>query len=495
MSELDKDRKFVLKGSLINFLGTGLKIICPILAFLVARFFGAEAFGIYISTQFWVSMVSRVAVFGLDRGLIWYIPQNQVHGRHIYEGIQESLWCSAMFAFVITLVFAIGSHFNLHKLFSGLVSLSSTEITLYILSLIPWVFLHIFAGASEGNRKPQFRVFINDFAVYTMAPVIALSFLWIGYSRYALPLGLFIANTLAAIIYIFFIRKQFPGLSWVPKFKVPRELFIYSIPIGFSEFVVSFLLRVDLWAVLITLGPKSAGVYAIMITISNGLRTISMSFNSILLPIVAKMDSIRLKTDLPNVYSYCVSMTTLIQLGIGFFIVIFPKETLMVAGKSFVSEPEVLGLLLFANLYAGFFGLSGTVLNGIGKSKFLLNINIVSLGLALLMNLLLVPRFGLVGAALSTCGVRFLQGTWMAISLRYQGLWPYKRYLWVQAGWIVVIVGTYILMNSHIEFSYFIKIPAFSIFVIGLLITLIKQGLLDSKYNRSKKEKIGNCEN
>ncbi len=484
MSELDKDRKFVLKGSIINFLGTGLKIICPVLSLLVARFFGAEAFGVYISTQFWVSMVSRVAVLGLDRGLIWYIPQNQVHGRKIHEGIQEALWSSAMFALFITVVIASGSYFNLHKYFSGLVSLSSTEITLYILSLVPWVFLHIFAGASEGNRKPFFRVFINDFAVYTIAPVFALGFLWIGYPRYALPVGLFIANASAAIIYVLFIRQQFPGLSWAPKFRVPRKLFAYSIPLGFSEFVVSFLLRVDLWVVLITLGPKPAGVYAIMITISNGLRTISMSFNSILLPIVAKMDTERLKTDLPNVYSYCVSMTTIIQLGIGLFIVLFPKETLMIAGKSFVSEPQVLGLLLFANLYAGFFGLSGTVLNGIGKSKFLLNINIVSLGLALAMNLFLVPRLGLVGAALSTCGVRFLQGTWMAISLKREGLWPYKKYLWVQIGWIAAIVAIYILMNSDIVMLNTTKILVFIAFVIGLLITLIKQGLLGSQYAR-----------
>lgn len=46
-------------------------------------------------------------------------------------------------------------------------------------------------------------------------------------------------------------------------------------------------------------------------------------------------------------------MVTLMQLAIGFFIVLFPEQTMMIAGKSFITEDNpvaVLGILIIGNL-------------------------------------------------------------------------------------------------------------------------------------------------
>ena len=45
---------------------------------------------------------------------------------------------------------------------------------LFFSSLLPWVVIHVLSGASEGNRKPQYKIFVNDIAVATLAPLIAL---------------------------------------------------------------------------------------------------------------------------------------------------------------------------------------------------------------------------------------------------------------------------------------------------------------------------------
>lgn len=475
MPTIEADQKFLLKSSLLNFLGTALKVLGPALSIVVARFFGKEAFGIYISTQLWVSMMSRVAVLGLDRGLAWYIPQNKVHGRFTHEGIAESLKVGIFFALIIFSVISLMAFFGLQTIFSGLEGLSSTEIILYIASIVPWVIILIFAGASEGNRKPQYRIFINDFAVYTFAPLIALGLFFAGHKEHALPIGLFLANALAVCLYIGFIRKQFPKMTWKSKEKVPKRLLNYSLPLGFSEFITAFLLRADIWMVLILLGPKYAGVYAIMLTISNGLRTVKQGFNSVLLPVVAGMEPEKMKRNLPHVYSYCVSMVATIQLGVGFFIVLFPEETLMLAGKSFVQNPEVLGVLLFGNLFNGVFGLSGMVLNGMGRSKFLLKLNIYSLIFVFSLNFLLIPKFGLIGAAMSTLLLQIFQGVWMNVELIKSGLWPYKKHLWVQGFWSLGLLLLYILINTVFHPLLWMKIALFAVCLFALLHLLLKR--------------------
>ncbi len=486
VDEFSTDKKYLMQSSLFSVLGTIFKVAGPVLMIVVARVFDKEVFGIYVSVQLLMLMLSRVAVLGLDKGLHWFIPQNRLGGRPAYYGVAESMWRALMLALLIFLIGFLGSLFDLHKYSASLATLSVLDVSLFFGSLLPWVVIHVLSGASEGNRKPQYKIFVNDFAVATLAPLIALGFHFMGMDNHALPLGLLLANSVGALMLAWLVAKQFPNMLWFSRHKVDKSLFLYALPLGFSEVVISLLLRMDLWMVLLFLGPGPAGVYALMVTISNGLRTISLSFAPILLPVVAGMKPERYSKDLKGTYSYCVAMVTLIQLAIGFFIVLFPDEILMIAGKSFVVSPEVLGILLFGNLLNGFFGLSGTVINGMGNSRFMLKLNVVTLVFALLMNALLIPRLGLAGAALATASYQLLQCVWMNVYLKRLGYWPYKASLFVQMFWILLLLVLYIGINTCWKPAFYQDVLMFVVAVVGLFVTLWRQGLMDSLFSKKK---------
>lgn len=492
MDSVQTDQKFLMKSTLFTFLGTALKIVAPLLTIAVARVFGKEIFGVYISTQLFVFTLCRISVLGLDKGLHRYIPQNFVSERPGYEGVAESMWTTIAVAMVISIFFWVGAFFGLQSVSSGLSMLSSTEISLYILSVVPYAMLLIFAGTSEGNRRPQYKIFINDFAVSALAPVIALVLHFTGFEdKHALPVGLFVSTLFGLFVYVIVIRQQFPKMRWLILRKVPSELMQFSLPIGFSEIVGAFLLRVDLWMVLALIGPEAAGIYAVMVTISNGLKTIRQSYQPILTPVVAGMSAERLKTDLKPVFSYCVSMVTLIQLVIGFFIVLFPEQTMMIAGKSFITKENpvaVLGILMIGNLINGLFGLSGSVINGLGKSKFLLFLNVVSLIVAVALNRVLIPIFGIAGAALSSMLYQIMQCVWMNIYLKNMGHWPYNRNLIIQGFWIVLLIALYVVLNTYYSPSLPIKFITYAIVLLLIGLTFWKQGLSGKKY---KKKKVG----
>lgn len=490
MSSVQADQKFLMKSTLLTFCGTALKVIAPVLTIVVARVFGKEIFGVYISTQLFILTLCRVSVLGLDKGLHRYLPQNGVCGRIEHDGVAESLWMTAFVAFIIAALFCIGAFFGLQSISTGLKMLSSMEIYLYMLSLVPYASLLVFAGASEGNRHPQYKIFINDFAVSTLAPMIALVLHYAGFvDKYALPVGLFVSNIFGVIAYVIIINKQFRNIRWFIKRKVPSELMRFSLPIGFSEIVGAFLLRVDLWMVLALIGPEAAGIYAVMVTISNGLKTIRQSYQPILTPVVAGMSEERLKTDLKPVFSYCVSMVTLIQLVIGFFIVLFPEETMMIAGKSFITKENpvaVLGILMIGNLINGLFGLSGSVINGLGHSKFLLFLNVVSLVVAVILNRIFIPIFGIAGAALSSMLYQIMQCVWMNIYLHNMGHWPYNKNLIIQGFWIALLTGVYVVVNTVYAPSMMVKILSYVVVLLLIAATFFKQGLAGQKYSKKK---------
>lgn len=489
---VEKDQKYLVKSAIYNLAGTLLKVLAPVLMIVVARVFDKALFGVFVSTQLWVLTLSRVSVLGLDKGLHRYLPQNLVQGRTRYEGVMESVYRTLLISLGLTVLILLAANLGLHKLSSGLSMLSSTEISLFILSLVPWSLLHVFAGTCEGNRRPQYKIFINDFAVSALAPMLALIFYYAGVSdKFSLPLGLLLANSLGVVIYIFIVKNLFPEMPWFIRKKISRELLHFSLPLGFSEVVTSFLLRVDLWMVLALIGPEAAGIYAVMVTISNGLKTIRQSYNPILLPVVAGMEESRLKTDLKPVFTYCVSMVTLIQLAIGFFIVLFPEQTMMIAGKSFITKENpvaVLGILMIGNLINGMFGLAGPVINGLGHSKFMLKMNIVSLIFAVTMNFLLIPIFGIAGAALSSMSYQILQCLWMNAYLVRLGFWPYKKSLFVQGALILFLAFLYVVLNKGLSVSLLGKAGIYGILVLMILSVFYFQGLFGKKYSRAKKK-------
>jgi len=468
---LETDKKFLLKSTLYNILGTALKVVAPVLTIVLARIFGKEEFGIFVGTQLWIYTLSRVAVFGLDKGLNWFLPQNILNNRPAHLGFNESLSRSIVISFIIFVAIFICAVFGLHKYSESLATLSSIELSIYALSIIPFVALHIFGGTVEGIRKPQYRMFITECAVFAIAPLLSIAFYFTDIP-YALPTGLLIANILGCFIYIPLIKKRFPFSLKFFGNKIPRELLIYSVPRGFSEIVFSVLMRIDIWMILLMLGPGDAGVYAVMTTISNGLRTIRQSYHPIILPVIAGMSKERLATDLKPIFSYCVNMVTLMQLVIGFFIVLFPDKILMIAGKDFIVQPETLGILLFAHLLGGFFLLSGSVLTGIGKSLYALKMDIASLCVAFLANYFLIPIFGLPGAALSTLAFVSLQVIWNNVYIFKLHLKLYSKKTIPYAIWSVFLLAVYIFLPSFSP-SFLQKIIFYVVMLCGLALTQV----------------------
>jgi O-antigen/teichoic acid export membrane protein len=119
---------------------------------------------------------------------------------------------------------------------------------------------------------------------------------------------------------------------------------------------------------------------------------------------------------------------------------------------------------------------------GLGKSKFMLMMNVVSLVFAVTMNSICIPLFGIAGAALSCMSYQILQCTWMNLYLRKMGFWPYRMSLLVQVAWIVAIIVTYIALNTVVSATLFEKGVAYGIVILLLLLTFWKQGLAKKNF-------------
>jgi O-antigen/teichoic acid export membrane protein len=142
-------------------------------------------------------------------------------------------------------------------------------------------------------------------------------------------------------------------------------------------------------------------------------------------------------------------MVSILQFAIAITMVFFPKELLAISGSQYSVDTLPFLILVVCNLCSGLTGLSKQVLLGFGKSGLVLYTNIIVLGVAVFLNSVLIPDYGLTGAAFSALLAIVLQGTiHICFQTRLAGKWLYKPYVVVNAAWMLIAVIVGIIIQS-----------------------------------------------
>lgn len=472
---LRSDKKYLIKGSILNLLGLILRNISPVLVILLARLFPKEVFGAYISIQLFTLTASRLLVMGLDKGLLWYIPQNLKQGRLPHNGLAQVTLLTHLVAFSAWTLASIGLFGGGYNAIVQLKPVIPWFIVLCLFSVVPYMTQHCFAAALEGLRLPEYRLFINQFLTTTLGPICTIVLYYAGIGDMSLAIGFTTANIFGALLLLVLVNRHFPNVRWTETKPLDRNLFDYSWPLGISEAIAGILLRVDLWMVFFLLGPSDAAIYAIMLTLSNGVKGIRQNFDPLIVPIVSKMKDDHKTYNLKEIYSYAINMVTCIQILVAITVLFFSAEIMSLAGKSYTMQPQALSILLVGNLINGFLGLNGQVIMGLGKTHVILYLNVLALTLNIILNFLLIPYMGISGAATATVLAYLIQCLIMyayQVYLTRQHL--YQLHLLVNLLIIVLFgVTTFGFQDVIIGLQIFDKVGGYSLSILGLGIFFI----------------------
>ncbi|RYU82402.1 lipopolysaccharide biosynthesis protein [Hymenobacter persicinus] len=164
----------------------------------------------------------------------------------------------------------------------------------------------------------------------------------------------------------------------------------------------SILGFIDSWMVGAQLSLAAAGVYGIAYNISTALTIPARSLNKIAFPLLAQFWKDQDMAKMADFYRSTTRLNTVLgcylALGIGLnldFIYSLIKNPVYATGTTAV-------LLLAGRLFDGITGVNGLIVVTSPRYRFDLIFNLSLAGFTVLMNWLLIPRFGLTGSALAT---------------------------------------------------------------------------------------------
>jgi stage V sporulation protein B len=400
-------RRDLTRGAAISFAGNGFKLAEFGLTLLAAGLFGVQAWGKYIFLTALFMPVVRLACAGLDKGVTWYVSRHRESG--LPPGFHAWIRNRCLAGSLLLLAGLAGWRFFLSPVPAGggTESLIDPIAAALMAVSVPFLVLtNINLGMSIAFRKIEHEVLIRGMAYpsFHLGLPCALHFLgggvqllaasWLAGNAAGWALSEWLARPLRRAMEANPVTDRTPTAL--------RTLWSYSWPMGLRDVLLSIQQRTDVWCLALFLTPEAIGIYGLSLSIANSIRTIRQAFDNILLAVVASLkrrpDAIHIR----DAYLHAGQATLALQIPIFAFLLFFSSHLLGLSGEAYRAGEIPLLIFAFTLIITGYLGLGGTVVLGLGKSRWGVFNDLLCLCLSLGFNFLLVPRYGITGAALGT---------------------------------------------------------------------------------------------
>ncbi len=424
---------------------------------LAAHLFGTSLYGLYRWGISSAEPLLRLSPLGTDKGVIRHLASHRVAGEADLEkrSLRTAFWltlgASSLLA-LLALVFA-----------GPLASLQGkpevrTAIRFLAPSLPCSALILVLISATMGAKKMRYNLIVRGIAqplsLLLLAVLIGAFYPTLGglCLAHLLAMGLTVGLAFWAAGRVFAAmplrRALWPAAAPAGEHRpfFHGEMVRFSVVIGISEFLNSVLQRTDIILIAFLAGPETLGVYAGAEAISRVASNIRYAFDPVASPVLA--EALRLKDMARLRYNLrlMTRWTTMITVPLLVAMIVFRGELLRLFPQGFLAAGNVLVVLLLGHLVNGALGLTGWVVVMGGHSRMVLVNNLVSATVNIVLCCLLIPRLGVLGAALSSASsvtlMQTLQVVEVAVLYRVH---PFSRGFWkaLSAGAVVLVLAEF----------------------------------------------------
>lgn len=398
-----------------------------LLSFVVARVYGAQGAGLFFFAQAIVVGLATLARCGLGDPIIRFVAPALKRNDHriasCYAG--TGLTLVALCGFIIAVLTILVAILVLPELVPA--RARSWEILAIMGAAVFPLALHIFlSGVLQAMGSAERASFVETVGtpLFTMMllvgtllgevelPLLSLPAFYLGAALLTLSLGFFWARRQLAL-----------------RLGLPREPLAELYDAGHPLLVVNLLGYLIRYSPLLILGiwadSSDTGIFAIASRFSMLFAILLQSLNAVMRPRFAVLwnegERGRLQAEVDSAGKFLVA----VSLPLILLIAVLAPQVLSIFGAEFASGSAALLVLLAGQAVNMLTATSGALLIMSGNGR-VLRMNTAVCGLtSLALSALLIPGFGLLGAAIATSTVIALQGALAALQVyRRLGIMP-----------------------------------------------------------------------
>ena len=397
-------RKAVRGMGVIFAMNIVVYIIAYVTRLILARTLGPAAYGLFYSVFTFVIFFLFFRDLGLNQALTKYITEFRVLRRYneiksaIASMLIFQLASSALFsALFFLLADTLAAHYFRSPAAAPLVRL----MALYTLFSIVFIFLKGFFAGFQ-----RFKVFaLIDTAKNGIVLLLVLAFFSLNLSVFAPALAYVLAGPLLLITFLPAVMKVYNPFRYkLERFgETAKKLVLFGLPVIMTDIGDKVIGYIDTLMLTSFRSLEEVGIYNVALPSAMALLFFSSSIASVAFPLFAELwtrqDTKRLAGGLRLLHKYTFILAAPVVLTVFAFAAVFLR---LFFGEAYVPGAHALQILLIGVLLFIVAGINHSIIAATGNPKAVTKIVFVAAALNIIINFLLIPRFGIEGAALAT---------------------------------------------------------------------------------------------
>ena len=398
------DEKYKKIGTQIGFsyFILGLQMVSsPIIVALLTRILGAEKYGVYVLFSVFSSLALWLIQPGLSQYLVAKLPSYE---KRRWPQIFFSLLCfELILASIIVLIFylsPLSSAFLEFNKLGAYSALFGVVLTITLLGTLATM-LDYYYRAKQSINVAGFMEFVRlrGWAF----PLIALFFMFGKFGLmevFAIWAGI---TFFIILTYMWLLRKEllrFMRSKWLD-LEIIKPALAFGIPIIPSNIFTVLLIANDRYILNYYHSSSVVGIYSVAYSVLGILLSIALSAGQVILPYFAEAhakDKKQYKTLLNASLKYGLM---LVIPGIVGAVALRSELVTLIAGPKYLAASQVIIVLMLYPVFALLMNIGNNSLLVKGETRYVAFQYLIGLVINFGLNIFLVPRYGMYGAAFS----------------------------------------------------------------------------------------------
>lgn len=432
----------LLKSGTILFIGLAAEMGISFVAKLVianaleTSAYGAIALGVTV-----MGITSTLVVLGLANGVGRYLP------RYDDPGARRGLLVSA-YQLVVPTALAAGAVVAVFAPEIARIGFSDPSVTpiirIFGLAIPLAAFINLTIGSARGLKSTAPKVVIRNLILPLSRLAAVVVVLYLGQEAIGVAWAYLLSYAIAGSLAIYYVVRHTPLLSLdTPAIGKYRELLSFSLPLLVSAMMVHVFGQLDTLMMGYFVSTSDVGVYNVVYPLGELLTLSLATFRFVYMPIVSELDAESNYEEMKRVFQVITKWIAMMSLPVFLVIGLFPR---IIINMTFGAKYNA-GAIALSILAVGFFihtvaGLNSETLTAMGRTRTIMWDNVAVAVLNVVLNLLLIPRYSFLGAAIATTS------SYIALNLLYSyqlysatGIQPFSRALVFPATVALGLVG------------------------------------------------------
>lgn len=486
-----RNNNMVVRGASITFAGMVFQqVISFASGILITRMLGPAAYGVFSIARTLCESVNIFTKAGFDVGIVRYLGEN--------TGPAHTAGNSAFLKRVLAVVLVL-SLLPVIAIYAGggiwlqqhVYQFEDFHLIMMVMVLsVPFMSLtQVLGGAFRGALQIGPRVKAELFLQPFLRMLIIVILLIAGWKIWAVVSGTVLSFALVTGYLLATAAKTlYPTAAHAPPH--PREplwtdlltVAKYSSIISLTVSIGMLLARADIIMLGYYVSSEQVGQYAVIQMVVGLLALFNNALNQAVAPLLAQLHKQNHKTEMRRLVHQHARWVVITTLPLFMIIATFGNDLMSIFGKDFATDSRVIALLALSQLVTAVVLSASYLLSMTGHHMLELLSMSVAVVSNIVLNFLLIPQLGMLGAAIAT-----LAAVALANVLRFRQVYRIHRIFPVGTDAVrptiigVAIFSLVLLIANHINMQHgLMRAIAVSMAYLGVYaVVIVKFSLAD----------------